>query len=576
MNKVILLVLLMPAMAFGQNKENFESGNLSGKADPGDVIITEIMADPLPAVTLPAKEYIEIYNRTDYAFNLKDWALSDGNTHCTFPEIFLLPGDYMILCQPQDTVLFKSYGRTTGLKSFPALTDGGKVLFISDNTSKLIHGIEYSSDWYGDALKDGGGWSLEIIDTNYPFYQEGNWHASVSKEGGTPGKINSVSGENHDYIFSGIENVFPVDSMTIILKLSETVIDLDKNIGIIEIEGLVISSLFPTDVLMREYTIIFSEPLRKGRIYTLTAGSDLTDFAGNLIQRNELRFGIPDPVQKGDILFNELLFNPFPGEPDFIEFYNCSERIIDASDLILVSVNDELNDTSSVVFVSSEKRNILPDEYYAVTTDKKCLLNRFFSSDQYEIFEVSHLPSMPDDKGHLILYNRRLDKIDEVLYDEDMHYPLLSGNEGISLEKIIPEGSSADKLQWHSASEASGWGSPGAANSVLYAQSESNDKIVFSSTRITPDYDGNEDFLVINLTLKGLGNVISVTVFDEAGSFVKKITDNLLAGPEASIIWNGTAGDEKLVSTGIYIILISVFDDKGKVQNWKKVCTVIR
>jgi hypothetical protein len=183
---------------------------------------------------------------------------------------------------------------------------------------------------------------------------------------------------------------------------------------------------------------------------------------------------------------------------------------------------------------------------------------------------------MPDDKGHLILYNRRLDKIDEVLYDEDMHYPLLSGNEGISLEKIIPEGSSADKLQWHSASEASGWGSPGAVNSVLYVQSESNDKIVFSSTRITPDYDGNEDFLVINLTLKGLGNVISVTVFDEAGSFVKKITDNLLAGPEASIIWNGTAGDEKLVSTGIYIILISVFDDKGKVQNWKKVCTVIR
>jgi hypothetical protein len=576
MNKVILLVLLMPAMAFGQNKENFESGNLSGKADPGDVIITEIMADPLPAVTLPAKEYIEIYNRTDYAFNLKDWALSDGNTHCTFPEIFLLPGDYMILCQLQDTGLFKSYGRTTGLKSFPALTDGGKVLFISDNTSKLIHGIEYSSDWYGDALKDGGGWSLEIIDTDYPFYQEGNWHASVSKEGGTPGKINSVSGENHDYIFSGIENVFTVDSMTIILKLSETVIDLDKNIGIIEIEGLVISSLFPTDVLMREYTIIFSEPLRKGRIYTLTTGSDLTDFAGNLIKRNELRFGIPDPVQKGDILFNELLFNPFPGEPDFIEFYNCSERIIDASDLILVSVNDELNDTSSVVFVSSEKRNILPDEYYAVTTDKKCLLNRFFSSDQYEIFEVSHLPSMPDDKGHLILYNRRLDKIDEVLYDEDMHYPLLSGNEGISLEKIIPEGSSADKLQWHSASEASGWGSPGAVNSVLYVQSESNDKIVFSSTRITPDYDGNEDFLVINLTLKGLGNVISVTVFDEAGSFVKKITDNLLAGPEASIIWNGTAGDEKLVSTGIYIILISVFDDKGKVQNWKKVCTVIR
>jgi hypothetical protein len=576
MIKVILLVLLMPAAAFGQTTKNFESGNLSGKADPGDVIITEIMADPFPAVTLPAKEYIEIYNRTEYTFNLKDWTLSDGNTRCTFPEIYFLPGDYMILCQLQDTILFKSYGRTTGLKSFPALTDGGKVLFISDNTAKLIHGIEYSSDWYGDALKDGGGWSLEIVDTDYPFYQEGNWHASVSKEGGTPGKINSVSGENHDYIFFGIENVSLDDSMTIILKLSETVIDLDKNTGNIEVEGLVISNIFPADPLMREYAIIFSEPLRKGRIYTLSAASDVTDFAGNMMQKNEFLFGIPDPVQKGDILFNELLFNPLPDEPDFIEFYNCSPRIVDASELILVSVNDELNDTSSVVFVSPEKRNILPDEYYAITTGKKSLLNRYFSSDPYEIFEVSHLPSMPDDKGHLILFNRRLDKIDEVLYDENMHYPLLSSNEGISLEKIRPEGSSADKLQWHSASEASGWGTPGAANSVLYAQSESNDEVVFSSTRITPDYDGNEDFLVIDLNLAELGNVISITVFDEAGSFVKKLTDNLFAGPEASIIWNGTAEDEKLVSTGIYIILISVFDDKGKIQNWKKVCTVIR
>jgi hypothetical protein len=482
----------------------------------------------------------------------------------------------MILCQMQDTGLFKSYGKTTGLKSFPALTNEGKILFLSDNTSKLIHGIEYSSDWYGDVLKNDGGWSLEIIDTDYPFYQEGNWHASLSMDGGTPGKVNSVSHKNPDNIFSGIENVFPVDSSTISISFSETVLNLDKNIDNIEIEGLEVSSVIPSDPLMRDYTGILPENLQDGRVYTLYAGDEITDFAGNQMRRNEFRFGIPDPVQKGDILFNEILFNPFSGEPDFIEFYNCSEKIIDASDLIIVSVNDELNDTSSIVFVSDEKRCILPGDYYAITTDRKSLLERFSSSDQDKIFEVIKLPSMPDDNGHLILYGRKLEKIDELFYDQDMHYSLLSGCEGISLEKVRTNSLSADKTQWHSASEASGWGTPGTANSVLSEQPENEDIVVFSSTRITPDNDGNEDFLVIDFTLTGIGNVVSITVFDETGRFVKKLTDNLLAGPEATIVWDGTAEDEKLVSTGIYILFISVFDDTGKIRKWKKVCTVIR
>ncbi len=576
MNKVILLALLMPVTALGQVMENTGSVNLSGTAGPGDVVITEIMADPLPVVSLPGKEYLEIFNRSGSTFSLKNWLLSDGNSRCTFPERILLPGEYMILCQLQDTVLFKCYGKTTGLKSFPALTDGGKIIFISDSEGNLVNGIEYSSGWYGDGLKDGGGWSLEIIDTDYPFFQEGNWHASISKEGGTPGKTNSVSGENPDLIFSGIENVFPDDSNSISLYFSEPLFDLDKDIRNIKIKGSELKDLYPADPLMRQYTVILSEPIHNGRIYTLTTGDGVTDFAGNRMQRNEFSFGMPDPVRHEDILFNEILFNPFPGEPDFIEFCNCSERIIDPSDLILVSVNDELNDTSSVVFVLTEKRCILPDDYFAITTDKKSLLNRFFTSDPYKIFEVSHLPSMSDGNGHLILFDRKLEKIDEVIYDENMHFSLLSGNEGVSLEKITTNGSSADRSEWHSASEVSGWGTPGAPNSVLSEKSDDNEKVTFSSTRITPDNDGNEDVLVIDLALKGMGNIISVSVFDESGRFVKKLTDNLLAGQYASIVWNGTAEDQKLVGTGIYIILISVFDDTGKIQNWKKVCTVIR
>jgi hypothetical protein len=308
----------------------------------------------------------------------------------------------------------------------------------------------------------------------------------------------------------------------------------------------------------------------------MTVGDDVADFAGNKMDKNEFRFGLPEPVNTGDILFNELLFNPFPDEPDFIEFYNCSDRIINMSDLLIVSVNDELHDTSSVVLISSENHCVLPRNYNVITSDKDALLKRFSASDPDNIFEISSLPSMPDDRGHLILYDRYLKKIDEVFYDEKMHYSLLSGNEGISLEKVRTNSISADKTQWHSASELSGWGTPGAPNSVLIEHLESSDKVSLSSTKITPDNDGNEDFLVIDFKLTGIGNVISIEVFDETGGFMKKLTDNLLAGPEASIVWNGTAEDEKLVSTGIYILLITVFDEKGKSERWKRVCTVIR
>lgn len=567
MNKVILLALLMPAVAFGQNMEN------TGLAS---VIISEIMADPSPVVGLPDREYIELHNRSGDLVNLKNWSLSDGNSNSVFPERIIAPGSFIILCQLGDTVLFNKYGKTIGLKSFPALTNEGKTIFIRDSKGALVHGVKYSSGWYGDKLKDGGGWSLEIIDTDYPFFEKGNWRASASSEGGTPGKANSVAATNRDLEFSGIENVFPDDSSRITIRFSETVNGLRNIPEIIEIEGLEIDTLFNSDPLYRNYTVFTGEPLKQGRIYTLTIYDGATDFAGNKMERKNFRFGLTEQAGKGDILFNELLFNPWPEEPDFIEFYNCSGKIINASSLLLVSVNDVSHDTSSVFPVSAENRCVIPCNYIVITSLKEVLANRFPHADAGNIIEISSLPSMPDNKGHLILFNRSLERIDEVFYDAGMHYSLLGGDEGISLEKVTTNGNSADRSQWHSAAESAGWGTPGAPNSVLSENPESVNRIVMSSTRITPDNDGSEDLLVIHFMLGRPGSVISVNVFDETGRFVKRVADNLLAGPESSVVWNGTAADEKLVETGIYVLLISLFDDTGKTERWKKVCTVIR
>jgi len=544
--------------------------------EPADVIISEVMADPFPAVSLPQKEYIELTNRTDYSFSTNNWNLETETQKSLLPSTEILPGEIIVLCSSADTSLFSVYGKIIGIKSFPTLTDDGRMIWLSDSSGDLIHGIGYSSSWYGDKLKEEGGWSLEMIDTGYPFYNSGNWEASSSIRGGTPGSINSASRSNPDNKFYGIENVFPVDSVTVILSVSETLTSLASSLESILIDEIIAASVSIADPLMQSFIIRPADLLGRRKKHTLFITGEIHDFSGNDITKRSVTFGIPERADKDDILFNEILFNPFPVEPDFVELYNISENVFDASRLYLASINSETGDTSEINPLSADHRCIMPGSFFVATTDLKKVIERYPFSDPENIFDAPSLPSMPDDRGHLLLLNREMIVIDEVIYSDDMHYSLLSGKEGVSLEKIRPEILSEESKNWHSASESSGWGTPGSENSVFSPAPDAGDMISFSSGRISPDNDGFEDVLVIDINPEGLGNVITITIFNEKGGFIRRITENFLAGDKASIVWDATASDCSLVDSGIYIILIELFNDKGKTKSWKRVCAVVR
>jgi hypothetical protein len=546
------------------------------QADPGDVIISEIMSDPVPAVSLPTKEYLEITNRTRFRFNLKKWSLSTESQSASFPDVSINAGEYCILCQVADTSAFSCYGKVIGLKPFPSLTDDGRKLWIADSLGNLIHGLAYSSAWYKNRLKETGGWSLEMVDRGYPFYDGNNWEASSSGNGGTPGKINSSARSNPDRQFYGIENVFPDDSVTLRINFSETVFGIAGSTDKILVSGRVAPSVSSADPLLRSFVIKSPFPFFRGEVYSLNVSPDVTDFAGNPASRASFKFGLPEQASRGDIVFNELLFNPFPDEPDYVELYNCSDKTVDASQLYFASVNTESGDSSEILPLSDEHRCIIPGGFFTVTADRERVIERFTSCDPENIFNTSSLPSMPDDRGHLLLLNRNLDLIDEVSYSDEMHYPLLVSKEGVSLEKIRPEMESGQSTSWYSASESSGWGTPGKENSVFTRGQVGDDRIIFSSARISPDNDGSEDALVIDINAEDLGNVVSVTIFDETGGYVRSLSENFFAGSKTSIVWDGTADDGSLVSTGVYIILIELYNEKGKTKSWKKVCTVVR
>jgi len=76
------------------------------------------MADPVPAVSLPEREYLEILNRTDFQFNLKNWKLTSETSDAVFPETIIKPGERLIICPDAGYFIITKYGRVTESNHF--------------------------------------------------------------------------------------------------------------------------------------------------------------------------------------------------------------------------------------------------------------------------------------------------------------------------------------------------------------------------------------------------------------------------------------------------------------------------
>src|SRR5690606_1833493 len=96
---------------------------LGATAGFSDVIITEIMADPTPVVRLPEEEYIEIYNRSEKAIDLKGMTFTAGSRTATLPDVQLASKEYAVLVPVAAVGLYTMAPKVIGLSSFPAITN---------------------------------------------------------------------------------------------------------------------------------------------------------------------------------------------------------------------------------------------------------------------------------------------------------------------------------------------------------------------------------------------------------------------------------------------------------------------
>ena len=543
-----------------------------------DIVIDEIMVDPSPQIGLPGNEWIELKNTSSSPINLQGWRIADGSGQSgPMPNFILESNSFVIICTGSAVTTMTAFGNAISVTSFPSLDNDGELLFLKAPNGLVVHALSYSSEWYQNELKKDGGWTLEMIDTQNPCTGNNNWKASINAAGGTPGIKNSVDAVNNDQTAPQLKNAYSKDKTTIILVFDEpldslsgaTISNYTIDGGISFISAETISPLF------YQVELKTNTPLSETTVYNATA-SNVTDCKGNEIgSANKARVGLAFDAAAGECIVNEILFNPRSNAYDYIEFYNKSNKIFDASKLYIATRNNS-STVSSIKQSSTTPFYIFPGDYIVMTEDAENLALNYLVQKPDAILTLNSLPSFPDDEGFVLLLNQQGAVVDEVNYSADWHFKLIDNAEGVSLERVDPDGPSQNADNWHSAASTAGYGTPGYKNSQFKNQQGIAATIEVAPKIFSPDNDGFDDIATIQYKINEPGYVANITIFDAAGRPIRNLVRNGTLALTGYWNWDGLDDKGLKLPVGTYILFTEIFNLKGKKERFKDTVVLAR
>lgn len=520
---------------------------------PGDVVINEFLCDESPSVGLPQVEYVEIYNKSAKYFNLQNWKLGDASSEGTIQTGWLLPGEYVILCA---TANVDSFAMAVAVTSFPSLNNSGDDIVLKDNTGQQLDKISFTSNWYQDPSKENGGYSIELINPNDPCSGSDNWKASSASLGGTPGSINSVFDNTPDFQVPSIIQLIPQSPNYLTVNFSEGMDSTLLADALLSFSpSLTVASMFITSPFPTTVTYQFVENLVGSQTYSIQMANvgdcwlNTTTLQGN--------FALPELPIVGDVIINEIMFDPLTGGYDWIEVYNNSDKLIDLINWQLANFDDD---------TVANNKSVLDHFYlkageYAVIGKDSTFVKQNYPAAIPGSFVYSETPSFNTDSSTVyLIYDTEI--MDKVSYTDDWHFKLLDVTDGVSLERIDPNGESDDQNNWHSAAEAIGFATPGGKNSQFYPAIMNGD-FNFTSTTISPDNDGFEDVLQISYEMSEPGLLGTFVIYDDRGREIRKLFNNELLGTIGTFVWDGVSNDEVKANIGTHVAVFEAFSTNG-------------
>ncbi|MBS4033164.1 MAG: lamin tail domain-containing protein [Ignavibacterium sp.] len=424
-----------------------------------DIVVNEIMYAP----STGEPEWIELYNRTDQAVNIKKWRFSDAANTATITtdDIFIQSKDYIVLTQ--DSSILNLYNVPVQIVRFnlPILNNTGDNVVLRDSLGILIDSLTYLSSWGGNT----GGRSLERYSADSISTNQNNWATSTGLLKATPGRINSISPKENDLTIIGFT---PQQQYSILGEDIEFTVQI-KNKGLINSQNFTLNLYrdINTDSIPQPnelMTSIAQNAITTGDSIEINYSTNLFNEGNNFYiavidvpvdddSSNNIAFtkviGVEVNEIRNDLVINEFMYAPLSPEPEWIEIYNRSDKIIDLK-------NYKIADNRDTISVITESVILNPGEYHIIATDSS--INNFYNITSG--ISYRNFPALNNTGDKVILLdslNRTIDSLE--------FYSTWGGTGGKSLERIDAELSSIDSSNWKT-SLSKYKATPGYINSV--------------------------------------------------------------------------------------------------------------
>lgn len=269
-----------------------------------------------------------------------------------------------------------------------------------------------------------------------------------------------------------------------------------------------------------------------------------------------------------DMVLNEIMYHPSPGEPEWVELHNVSDQPVQIHGL-------RLSDSHETVTVTGDSLLVPPGGFVVVTSDSAAFVEAWPGAPG-PLLEPSSWPALNDQTqpGQSYADDIRLSlpggqTIDMVPYDDSW-----GGGTGSSLEKIDPVMRGWLPASW--ATCASG-GTPGTVNTAYDPGGPGGAPLSWWPDPFSPDGDGADDVLSIRVELpQHAPGRVTVEIYNVQGRLVRTVADRQQCGGTALFTWDGTDDSGGRLFVGRYIVYARLEPDDGDVREHAGVVILAR
>ena len=532
------------------------------------VTLSEVMFDP--AGSEATDEFIEIYNlsATD-SVDLAGWRVGDGSGSDMLIDsgdgLVLAPGQFGLILDPDyfgNSTTYEGRIPTNAL----ILTVSGSTLGsagLSNSTPETIVLFDANGDTvdhYTYSLGNPPGYSDEKIDLAQNN-SANNWSDSRQYLG-TPGAQNSVSPLDVDLelvrLFSIPSKPQVDDEVELHLVVCNRGQQVISQFHVMLFEDSNHDNEFSENELLNDLPVQQSLTSQDSVELTMTLGllsSGRHDYLAEAqvpedknLANNCGTLTILVSAPAGCVVINEIMYDPLPGQTEWIELYNPSSETVD-----LQGWRFSDQDTSKAVTICSVSSQLLPEGFCVLARDSSIFF-QYSNISGSTVMLTGSFPSLNNDRDVVHLIDLTGKRIDQVPYSSSW-----GGGDGVSLEKINPFISGTDSTNWSSCVLAEG-ATPGEQNSIFVERLPDDAILSVVPNPFSPDGDGHDDFVIIDYKLPATTAYVNLKIFDVRGRLVRELFNCEPSGSSRQVVWNGCDDDNQKLRMGIYIIYLEALD----------------